>query len=296
MGPSSEPLGHGARRVIPAAARSEPPQGAPWDEPIDAAPLAFVDLEMTGLDASRDRVVQLCIERVVGEQTLDRLVSFVDPEGRTGNVEIHGIGPAELAGAPVFGALAPRVLALLEGAVFVAHAATHDVAFLRAEFARVGLAWDAPHVVDTLPLSRRAFNFRSHRLTTLAGELGIACPAAHRADNDVAVLRQVFRRLASELRPRTLRDLWHVRVGASHARPEIVAALADALARKVPVRLRYRPAGRSAQELPFHVTALRTDLDPPMVIGYLSHTRGRRELRIDRILGVALLEPNSPRP
>ena len=43
-----------------------PPAGPPWDLPIAEAPLAFVDLEMTGLDAVHDRVVEVCVERVVG--------------------------------------------------------------------------------------------------------------------------------------------------------------------------------------------------------------------------------------
>jgi hypothetical protein len=46
----------------------------------------------------------------------------------------------------------------------------------------------------------------------------------------------------------------------------------------------------------FHVTALRTELDPPMAIGYLSHTRGRRELRIDRILSLEQLGSGSQSP
>ncbi|MBV9948547.1 MAG: hypothetical protein JOZ69_16980, partial [Myxococcales bacterium] len=43
-----------------------PPPGPPWDLPVTEAPLAFVDLEMTGLDVARDRVVEICAERVVG--------------------------------------------------------------------------------------------------------------------------------------------------------------------------------------------------------------------------------------
>lgn len=248
----------------------------------------FVDLEMTGLDERRDRVVQLCIERVVGGETVERLVSFCDPEGPIGNASIHGIGESDLAGAPTFAELAGRVKALFEGGILVAHGASYDVAFLKAELARAGIEWSAPHHLDTLHLSRRAFNFKSHRLSILANELGIECKAAHRADNDVRVLRGLFARVNEVLQPKTPRDLWHVHTGLAHARPEVVAGLEEALLTGRSLRLRYRPSGRAAQEIPFHVTAMRTELDPPMVIGYLTHSRGRRELRIDRILS---LEP-----
>jgi DNA polymerase-3 subunit epsilon len=269
---------------------AEPPPGEPWDSPLERAPLVFVDLEMTGLDERRDRVVQLCIERVVGGETVERLVSFCYPEGPVGNAAIHGIGESDLEGAPRFASLADRVRELFDGAILVAHGASYDVAFLAAELGRAGIAWGAPHHLDTLHLSRRAFNFKSHRLSALARELGIECPAAHRADNDVRVLRGLFARVVAVLQPKTPRDLWHVRTGLAHARPEVIAGLDEALLSGRSLRLRYRPSGRAAQEIPFHVTAMRTELDPPMVIGYLTHSRGRRELRIDRILS---LEPLS---
>jgi DNA polymerase-3 subunit epsilon len=40
------------------------------------------------------------------------------------------------------------------------------------------------------------------------------------------------------------------------------------------------------QRFRFHVTAVLTDLDPPVVLGYLQHTRGRRQLRADRIVRI----------
>ena len=277
--------------------RSEPPPGSPWDDPIGEAPLAFVDLEMTGLDAARDRVLEVCVERVRGERVEEAVVSLVRPDGGAfGNAHIHGIDPAEVALAPTFASLAPRILELLEGAVVVAHAAAWDVAFLEAELARAGLAGEDPrtpgqpqqilHYLDTLTLSRRAFALPSHRLGALCEAFGISPGRAHRADSDVAALRGVFARVLSVLAPATLRDLWHVRVGQRHARPELVAAAVQALEHAAPVTVRYRPARHPVEELVFQVTGVRTDLDPPRVLGYLLPSRGRRELRADRILAI----------
>src|SRR4051812_32236102 len=108
----------------------EPPPGSPWDDPIADAPFAFVDLEMTGLRAGHDRVLEICVERVRGGVVEDQLVSLVQPDGDTfGNAHIHGIAPEEVLGAPSFAELVPRVLGVLDGAVLVAHAAAWDVAF-----------------------------------------------------------------------------------------------------------------------------------------------------------------------
>jgi DNA polymerase III subunit epsilon len=248
---------------------------------------AFVDLEMTGLDADRDRVLEVCIERVRGgvvEGTLDSLVS---PEtGAFGNGHIHGIDPAEVAAAPHFADLAPRIEELLDGAILVAHAAAWDIAFLHAELARAGRTRRIEHYLDTLTLSRRAFALPSHRLVALCEALAIPHVRAHRASGDVAALSAVFARTVAALTPTVPRDLWNIRVGQRRARPDLVAAAIKALDQTDPVAIRYRPARRGLEELVVRVTAVRTDLDPPVVLGYLLPSRSRRELRADRILAI----------
>jgi DNA polymerase-3 subunit epsilon len=270
---------------------AEPPPGSPWDDPIAAAPMAFVDLEMTGLDAGRDRIVEICIERVRGERLEGSLCSLVRPDGGVfGNAHVHGIEPATVATAPCFAELVQRVEAAIEGAVLVAHAAAWDVSFLEAELGRAGRPRRIEHYLDTLTLSRRAFALPSHRLGALCTELGIPRGQAHRAASDVAALRAVFARVLAVLAPSTPRDLWHVRIGQRFARPDLVAAAVHALEQEAPVTVRYRPARRPPEELVFCVTGVREDLDPPRVLGYLLPSRSRRELRADRILAIA------PRP
>ena len=268
-------------------APSEPPRGPPWDEPLATAPLAFVDLELTGLRPETDRVIEVCIERVCGGVVEARVATLVRPDPLVfGNAQIHGIDVRELAVAPTFAALAQPILAALDGAVLVAHSAAHDVAFLASELGRAGLPFERPYYVDTLSLSRRAFALKSHSLGALCKTLGIAHDRPHRADSDVAAMRAVFAEIVRVLRPATPRDMWHVRVGEKHARPEVLAAAARAVQEARDVIVRYRPAHRGPEDLPMRLTGVRTDLDPPRVLGYLLASRGRRELRADRILAI----------
>ena len=266
---------------------STPPPGPPWDLPVHDAPLAFVDLEMTGLDPTRDHVVEVCIERWRGESREGVLESLVRPPTRAGgSAHIHGIDEAALMAAPSFDALADDVDGLLSGAVFVAHAAQYDAMFICAEMKRAGRTFAIDHTIDTLVLSRRAFALPSHSLTSLCTHLGILRGRAHRAGDDVRALRAVFERCVAVLAPTSARDLWEVRVAERHARAAILSACVAAAGGSVPVEIVYRPTRRAAHALTMMVTEVCAALDPPRVLGYLLPGRGRRELRADRILRV----------
>jgi DNA polymerase-3 subunit epsilon len=264
-----------------------PPPGPPWDLPLAEAPLAFVDLEMTGLDAARDRVVEVCIERVVGGERQLLLSTLIDPGERVGGAaHVHGLDAQALAGAPRFEAIAGDVMKALQGAILVAHAAVWDVRFLAAELARAGIVMGVEHWLDTLVLARRSFAFHSYSLDALCRELGIDRGQAHRAESDVRAMRVVFDRCVAVLAPVSARDLWEVRIGERRARQAIVDACEAAAKHGAPVVVTYRPARKPPQELSMVLVEVRSDLDPPGVVGYQLPGRGRRQLRADRILRV----------
>jgi DNA polymerase-3 subunit epsilon len=245
---------------------------------------------MTGLDVALDRVVEVCVDRVVGGVSQRLVHSLVRPDSRVGGAsEVHGLDEAALSGAPSFAAIAPDVLAALEGAVIVAHAAEWDVSFLAAEMTRCGLALPvttATHYLDTLVLARRSFAQPSYSLDALCAQFGISRERAHRADADVAALRVVFERCVAVLAPSSVRDLWEVRVAERRARAAIVSACEAAVKHGLPVQLVYRPSRKSPETLRMVLTEVRSDLDLPRVIGYQLPGRGRRELRADRILRI----------
>jgi DNA polymerase-3 subunit epsilon len=295
-----------------------PPPGAPWDSPLAEAPLAFVDLEMTGLDAAKDRVVEVCIERVCGGVIVDRIHTLVRPEtlviedvrqgelatvdpdalldappdapdaktDAVGNAHVHGIFAADLRDAPTWAEIAGRVAELFAGAVLVAHGAAWDVAFLEAEMARAGAPMPLAHYVDTLNLSRRTFGLKRHSLDALREHFGLDRARAHRADADVAALRAVWGKCVEALEPKTPRDVWEVRVAQRKARDQILAECTEAIAAGAPVTVIYRARARPQEPLQMVLVEIIAGLDPPRVIGYQLPGRGRRELRADRILRI----------
>ncbi len=274
-----------ARRI-----RTSPPPGPPWDSPLAEAAFAFVDLEMTGLDPARDRVVELCIERVVGTAVEDSLSTLVRPgqaDVESGpSARIHGIRSEALASAPAFSDLADPIRDLLNGAVFVAHGAPWDVEFLEMEFARCTRPITIAHWLDTLHLSRRTLALPSHSLQALRAHFGLDTSRAHRADADVHALRFVFERAVAALQPRTPRDLWDVRIAEGMAREQIIAQCTSMVETGLPATVVYRPRSKPPESIVLVVTEVLSGLDPPKVIGYQLPGRGRRELRADRILRI----------
>jgi len=260
-----------------------PPEGSQWDLPIAEATFAFVDLEMTGLRLGEDRVVEVCFERVRDRSAIDRVDTVINPGERRGAEHVHGIGEADIVVAPTFAAVADRVAAAMRGAIVVAHGVAWDLAFLRDEMGRLGRADEVPeHALDTVVLARRALHLHSYGLSAVASAMHIQVTRAHRAGDDVTTTRAVFERLVDELHPTTPRDLWEVRIGERAPRPEVIAAVEAAIENKKPVTLVYRPSRRAAEPIRMVLTAL----VPPHAMGYLLPGRGRKLLRLDRILRV----------
>lgn len=158
-----------------------------------APALAFVDLETTGMGARVDAITEIAVVRVdagSGEPSVRTFSSLVNP-GAPIAPEIQamtGITDAMVRNAPAFGQIAANVSVLLRDALFVAHNARFDYAFLKHAFARLGERFSA-RVLCTVKLSRRLFpQAQAHGLDAVIARHGLTCIARHRALGDAAVL------------------------------------------------------------------------------------------------------------
>lgn len=161
---------------------------------IEEAVFTFIDVETTGLSPRSARVCEVAAISFRGSDRVGTLAELVNP-GTPIPAEvsrIHGITDAMVKDSPSFGAVAPRLLAMLENSVVVAHNANFDVDFLRAEFERVGLRFPRLYCVDTLEIARKKWKFQSNRLGNIAAELNISNEGWHRALNDVETTRRIF--------------------------------------------------------------------------------------------------------
>jgi len=161
---------------------------------IEEAVFTFVDVETTGLSPRAARVCEVAAISFRGADRVGTLAELVNP-GLPIPAEvskIHGITDAMVKDSPSFGGVAPRLLAMLENSVVVAHNAEFDLGFLKAECDRVGLRFPKLHVVDTLLIARKGWKFQSNRLGKIAEELNISNGGWHRALADVEMTRKIF--------------------------------------------------------------------------------------------------------
>lgn len=167
---------------------------------IFEAPLAIVDLETTGASAAWDRVTEIAVVEVDGGAVTSEWSTLVNPGTPIPPAiqALTGITNEMVADAPGFGELAAALHERLEGRVFVAHNARFDYGFLRQEFERAGLKFQA-RTLCTVKLSRRLYpEHPRHNLDSLIARHNLACGARHRAMGDAQAVWQFLRVAADE--------------------------------------------------------------------------------------------------
>ncbi len=142
-----------------------------------------IDVETTGLDPSRDEIIEVAWARFAGGALRGTFTSLLRPTLRPADdiLRLTGIAPEELADAPEPTTVLREVLRKLAGQVVVAHNAPFDREFLQRAADRLGLTFTA-HWVDTLALSRTIWPHEpSHSLRAVRKRLQLDNGPAHRA-------------------------------------------------------------------------------------------------------------------
>jgi len=196
--------------------------------------LVFVDLETTGASPAQDRIIEVGLVRVANGVLIEQWSSLVNPEAPIpSNIEsFTGISNEMVRGAPAFADIAATVFEKLRGAVFVAHNARFDHAFLHREFLRVKMQLSVP-VLCTVKLSRRLYpQYVRHNLDAVIERHGIVCLARHRALGDALVLRELWQKLQAEMAPAALaaaaaRSMLEPPKLPAHLPPELADELPD---------------------------------------------------------------------
>jgi DNA polymerase III epsilon subunit-like protein len=154
---------------------------------------AGFDTETTGLEPGDHRIIEVYIGlwQPDGSKVFE-WESRIDPQ-RSISVEaqrVHHITSADLAGKPLFAAVAPIIQkALAKATHHVAHNAPFDIQFLESEFKRLGMQLPKRTVIDTMDCTWATHDGKKPSLAELCFACGVdydTTPGkAHAAPYDV---------------------------------------------------------------------------------------------------------------
>ena len=157
------------------------------------------DTETTGLDPLHgDRVIEIAaIELHNDLPTGEIFHTLINPERDIPSdaTRIHGISNADIAGKPIFAAIADQMLDFFGDAPLVAHNASFDFGFLDAELARIQRpALDRARMIDTLALAKTRFPGLPNSLDALCRRFNIdlSLRTTHNALLDCKLLAAVY--------------------------------------------------------------------------------------------------------
>ena len=170
-------------------------------------PIAVLDVETTGRDASVDRVVEVGIAVGRGGEIIARYNWLVNPGVPIPEEvqKVHGITDADVKDAPRFEAIAHEIATALKDCVPAAYNAPFDKAFMVNEFARAkavspALAHDVEWVDPLIWAREIQAEEKSKALGEVAARLGISLENAHRASDDAEATLHVLYALAKDPR------------------------------------------------------------------------------------------------
>ena len=104
-------------------------------------PLVFFDLETTGLNIGKDKIIQIALLKIMPDGRELEKSWFINPEMEISReaYEVHGISNADVADKPTFAQVADEVLSFFEDADIAGYNSIRfDLPLLMEEFLRAG--------------------------------------------------------------------------------------------------------------------------------------------------------------
>ncbi len=158
-----------------------------------------LDLETTGLDPKKDKIIEIGAVKVVNGEETDTFSTFVNPGRRLDErvSELTGIEDSDLKNAATAAEIIPKLLEFIGDLPLLGHSILFDYSFVKRAAVNAGCTFDK-EAIDTLRISRAVCpNLNSKRLTDMCAHYGIELNA-HRALNDARASHLLFLQLESE--------------------------------------------------------------------------------------------------
>jgi DNA polymerase III subunit epsilon len=189
--------------VKPYAVTRERSRGHSADEPLSGLSYVVVDTETTGGRSSLgDRITEFAAVVVRGGEIVELYETLVNPQRSIPPfiTQLTNITWDMVKNAPTFDRIAPDVMRVLEGNVFVAHNATFDWRFVTTEVSRSTGRQLRGRRLCTVKIARKVLPQLSRRsLDYVARYYGVEIRNRHRAAGDALATAKCLLRMMSDL-------------------------------------------------------------------------------------------------
>ena len=158
-----------------------------------------LDVETTGLDAKRDKIIEVGAVRIRNGKVTDRFESLVNPGRKLEDhtIQLTGITDKDLENAPDISEMIEDLLLFIGNDVLLGHKILFDYAFVKRAAVNQRLTFEK-RGIDTLKLARKLLpGLESKKLTSLCEHYGIVYDA-HRAVNDALAAAELYFRLTEQ--------------------------------------------------------------------------------------------------
>lgn len=153
------------------------------------------DLETTGLNADKDRIIEIGAAKLVDGEFTEKFKTFIDPGMHIpdGATKVNNITDEMVKNAPKIEAVMADFYKFCYGAILCGHNVRgFDVRFLNNEAKRCGYIF-TNELIDTLELSEKYVrDVRNNKLGTLCARFGVVNENAHRAYEDAISTARVL--------------------------------------------------------------------------------------------------------
>jgi len=158
-------------------------------------PIVFFDLETTGVNIQTDRIVEICVAKIIPGGEVEIKTRRINPEMPIPqeSTDIHGISDADVADEPNFKAVASSLYLWLEGCDLAGYNIKRfDIPVLVKEFERAGMEFD----LEKRKLVDMQTIFHKKEPRTLTAAYSFFCEKsledAHSAEADVLASIEVL--------------------------------------------------------------------------------------------------------
>ena len=157
-----------------------------------------LDVETTGLDVYKERMIEFAAVKLVGNKITDSFETLINPEQpiRYSSYLIHNISQEMVEDAPKLPEIMPKILDFIGDYPIVGHNVIFDFSFINQASKIVYGKEITNRTIDSQSLFREVFpDEPSHGLEALMNRMGVEYSTRHRAMADTIGLAKSFPKL-----------------------------------------------------------------------------------------------------